>query len=200
MSAKDSATEQRIKDTAKRVFFAEGRFNATTQEIADAAGVNRTLVHYYFRSRDLLFEKVWMEGQAEFRDKLIESPDSGLSFKEKVALFIDIWMAHAQKYPYLDAYLAANMHAGEFLDNVVKLRQEQENKKKVFLDDIENEMKAGNIPQMEPVQFLLHLISLVSYPLTMRPLMERSLSLGKKKYDVLMKERKEAILKVLFIR
>ena len=70
MSTKDSATEDLIKETAKRIFFAEGRFNATTQEIADAAGVNRTLVHYYFRSRDLLFEKVWMEGQTEFKDKL----------------------------------------------------------------------------------------------------------------------------------
>jgi AcrR family transcriptional regulator len=198
MSAKDSATESRIKETAKNIFFAEGRFNATTQEIADAAGVNRTLVHYYFRSRDLLFEKVWMEGQAEFRDKLTETPDTGLSFKEKVGLFIDVWMAHAQKYPYLDAYLAANMHAGEFLDNVVKLRQDQENRKKAFLEEIEREMKTGAIHQMDPVQFLLNLISLVSYPLTMRPLMERSLSLGKKKYDALMKERKESILKTLF--
>ena len=40
---KDEATEELIKNTAKRLFFGEGKFNATTQEIADAAGVNRTL-------------------------------------------------------------------------------------------------------------------------------------------------------------
>ncbi|HYD90018.1 MAG TPA: helix-turn-helix domain-containing protein, partial [Flavobacterium sp.] len=56
MSAKEQQdTERLIKETAKRVFFGEGRFNATTQEIADAAGVNRTLINYYFRSRDKLF-------------------------------------------------------------------------------------------------------------------------------------------------
>ncbi len=55
MAAKDtgSSTENLIKETAMRVFFKEGRFTATTQEIADAAGVNRTLLHYYFRSRDI---------------------------------------------------------------------------------------------------------------------------------------------------
>lgn len=198
MSTKDTATEDLIKQTAKKIFFTEGRFNATTQEIADAAGVNRTLVHYYFRSRDLLFEKVWMEGQAEFREKLMEEPDQSLNFKGKIARFIDVWMAQAQKYPYLDAYLAANMHAGDFLDNVAKLRPDQETRRKAFLEEIENEMKAGAIPEMDPAQFVLNLISLISYPLTMRPLIERSLSLTKKKYDALMKERKEAILKVLF--
>ena len=198
MSTKDSATEDLIKETAKRIFFAEGRFNATTQEIADAAGVNRTLVHYYFRSRDLLFEKVWMEGQTEFKEKLNEHVDMDLSFKEKVGKFIDVWMAHSQKYPYLDAYLASNMHASDLLDNLFKVRHDEEARKKAFFEEIEKAMKSGAIHKMEPTQFLLNLIALVSYPLTMRPLMERALSISKKKYDSLMKERKDAILKVLF--
>jgi len=44
----DCQTEKLILDTAMRVFFAEGRINATTQDIADTAGVNRTLINYYF--------------------------------------------------------------------------------------------------------------------------------------------------------
>ena len=39
-------TQELIKETAKRLFFGEGRFDATTQEIADAAGVNRTLINF----------------------------------------------------------------------------------------------------------------------------------------------------------
>lgn len=199
MSVKDSATEELIKDTAKKIFFADGRFNATTQEIADAAGVNRTLVHYYFRSRDLLFEKVWQEGQAEFKEKLNENANSDLSFRERVGHFIDVWMAHANKYPYLDVYLASNIHKGDFLDLYTRQQQPvEEKRKKEFLEEVEKEMKAGNIHTMDPHQFMLNMIALISYPLTMRPLMERALSIGKKKYEALMKERKEAILKVLF--
>ncbi len=49
MAARDTGAEQKIKDTAKRLYFAEGRINATILDIADAAGVSRTLVNYYFR-------------------------------------------------------------------------------------------------------------------------------------------------------
>ena len=60
---KDEATEELIKNTAKRLFFGEGKFNATTQEIADAAGVNRTLLNYYFRSRDRFFGTELVAGE-----------------------------------------------------------------------------------------------------------------------------------------
>jgi AcrR family transcriptional regulator len=69
---KDDATEELIKNTAKKIFFGEGKFNATTQEIADAAGINRTLINYYFRSRDKLFEIVLQDAQ-EYEQKRTES-------------------------------------------------------------------------------------------------------------------------------
>ena len=46
MPVKDCKTEQLIKATAKRIFLTEGKMLATTQDIANAAGVNRTLLHY----------------------------------------------------------------------------------------------------------------------------------------------------------
>ncbi|MCH5688001.1 TetR/AcrR family transcriptional regulator [Niabella sp. W65] len=100
MSKRDSATEDLIKDTAKRIFFAEGRFNATTQEIADAAGVNRTLVHYYFRSKDQLFKRVMEDGRNEFHKKMEEMDHPELSFKQKMKHLINIWMEQGLKYPF----------------------------------------------------------------------------------------------------
>ena len=43
--SKKEQTEELIKATAKKLFFVQGKFDATTQEIADAAGVNRTLIN-----------------------------------------------------------------------------------------------------------------------------------------------------------
>ena len=50
MSAKaaDQDTEKLIKDTAMKVFFAEGRFNATTQEIADACQFSLDSLEYIY--------------------------------------------------------------------------------------------------------------------------------------------------------
>ena len=198
MSVKISATEEHIKETAKKVFLKEGRYNATTQEIADAAGVNRTLLHYYFRSREVLLEKVLLEGQKEFRQKLTENYDKELPFKERISLFIDVWMGHIKEYPFLDAYLVTQMHDGNFIENLETESKSTATNKASFFKEMEAEMKAGRISKMEPIQFLLNLISLISYPLIMRPLMEKALTLNKKAYNKIIAERKEAIMACLF--
>ena len=56
MGAEEIQTEKLIKEKAKILFFQKGFLNATTQEIADEAGVNRALIHYYFRSRELMLD------------------------------------------------------------------------------------------------------------------------------------------------
>mgnify|MGYP003466113729 FL=1 len=198
MSVKISATEEHIKETAKKVFLKEGRYNATTQEIADAAGVNRTLLHYYFRSREVLLEKVLLEGQKEFRQKLTENYDKELPFKERISLFIDVWMGHIKEYPFLDAYLVTQMHDGNFIENLETESKSTATNKASFFKEMEAEMKAGHISKMEPIQFLLNLISMISYPLIMRPLMEKALILNKKAYNKIIAERKEAIMACLF--
>lgn len=198
MSAKISETEAHIKETAKKVFLKEGRYNATTQEIADAAGVNRTLLHYYFRSREVLLEKVLLEGQMEFRQKMSENVGKELPFKERISRFIDVWMEHTLQYPYLDAYLVTQMHTGNLLENLELQTKNNAGDKARFFKEMEAEMKAGRISQMEPIQFLLNLISMVSYPLIMRPLMEKALSINKKSYNKVIAERKEAIMSCLF--
>lgn len=199
MSIKDSVTENLIKETAKKVFFVEGRFNATTQEIADAAGVNRTLVNYYFRSRDLLFEKVLVEGQQEFRESLVETINPAFTFKEKISHFIDVWMAHSLKFPFLDAYLVSQANSGNYLDKIHKSKlQEDEKKKAAFLKEIKLEMDKGTIPQMDPMQYMINLISMISYPLSMRPVLEKAFNLNKKTYTAILDGRKNAVLKCLF--
>lgn len=198
MSAKDKGTEELIKETAMRIFFAEGRFDATTQEIADAAGVNRTLLHYYFRSRDILLEKVIIEGQQEFKKKMSEKVSPNISFREKVGEIIDIWMEHAEKYPYVDTYLASQIHNSELVNNIHAKGRPDSKEIEGFFAEMQVEMDKGNIPQMDPYQFLFNIISLVCYPIIMRPLLEKGLALNKKTYSKLIAERKEAILKTLF--
>ncbi len=59
--SENAQTEQLIKDTAKHLIFQKGVLKATTQQIADEAGVNRALIHYYFRSREQLLDTLLQE-------------------------------------------------------------------------------------------------------------------------------------------
>src|SRR5690554_6154558 len=107
---KEDATYEVIVNTAKRLFFKEGKFNATTQEIADAAGVNRTLINYYFRSRDALFELVLQKAieEEEKRREMIVFSD--LPVREKLETFIDYHFEQAKKYPYREVYMVTQMN------------------------------------------------------------------------------------------
>jgi len=88
--AKKDQTQELIKDTAKNLFFVKGKFEATTQEIADEAGVNRTLINYYFRSRDNLIQIIFDEAQKVEKEKSEIIMNSDLPLKEKISQFKEV--------------------------------------------------------------------------------------------------------------
>lgn len=194
MSTKDTDTEQLIKDTAKRVFFGEGRFNATTQEIADAAGVNRTLINYYFRSRDNLFNVVFEDAQKKEQERTQMIVGSELPMKEKLSAWLDMFFEQSRQYPYLEIYIVTQINQG----NCYKDPEYVNNLLGRFYAEVEKEMEVGNITKMPPQQFIINLISLASFPVSMRPLIEQSMGYTKEGYDKMLEERKQIILNILF--
>ena len=59
MEAKKDSTEDKILEAATNVFVSKGMEGARMQEIADKAGINKALLHYYFRSKEHLFEAIF---------------------------------------------------------------------------------------------------------------------------------------------
>src|SRR5262245_51487236 len=57
---KDQPTEERIITAARKVFLSKGLAGARMQDIADEAGINKALLHYYFRSKEKLFDMIFM--------------------------------------------------------------------------------------------------------------------------------------------
>jgi TetR/AcrR family transcriptional regulator len=194
MSAKDQDTEKLIKDTAKRVFFGEGRFNATTQEIADAAGVNRTLINYYFRSRNNLFTIVFEDAQQQEQDLTDQIAFSDLPFKEKISQHLDSFFERSKEYPYLEIYMVTQVNQG----CVFKDQEKMKSLLGTFYKEIEAEMERGTIVKMRPEQFVLNFISLMSFPVSMRPLLQETMGFTKEHFDILLEERKEIIMNTLF--
>lgn len=188
-------TEQLIKDTAKKIFFGEGRFNATTQEIADAAGVNRTLINYYFRSRDNLFNTVFEEAQAKEHERTEMIVFADMPLRDKIAQYLDIMLEQSKDYPYLEIYMVTQMNQG----CVYKDPETMNRMLDKFYLQIAIEMDKGNIAKMRPEQFLLNFISLTSFPVSMRPLLQETMGFSQESYDRLLEERKQIILDMLFI-
>ncbi|WP_316793862.1 TetR/AcrR family transcriptional regulator [Pedobacter frigoris] len=194
MTARDTGTEQLIKNTAKNLFFAEGKLHATTQEIADAAGVNRTLVNYYFRSRDALFDQVFHDAQKELLDLLDDVIDSDMPFKEKMKNLIDVFMNQAMQFPYRELFIITEMNRHDVIESKIA-RVEKVNG---MLQEIEAEMEKGTIRKMNPRHFLINLFSMMAYPLVTAPLNKIIFNMNDQDYTALMEERKKLIFETIF--
>jgi TetR/AcrR family transcriptional regulator len=194
MTVRDKGTEQLIKDTAKRIFFSEGKFHATTQDIADAAGVNRTLVHYYFRSREILFEQVVHEAQEELRQTMDNLLKGELDFKEKLKRLIDVFIDETMAYPYRELFVITetNRHDKVESDKI------HETHIRPFLAEIKQEMQAGHITTTDPKQFLMSLFSLMAYPVLSASLNKSFLKISDAEFLKLMKQRKQLIFDMVY--
>lgn len=193
---KEDATFELILNTARNLFFKEGKFNATTQEIADAAGVNRTLINYYFRSRNALFDLVFKEAQKEEKEKQKIIFYQDLPFKEKLERFMDYFFEEAKEYPYKEIYIVTQLNQQNLYSPEDKEHHNQLLDK--FKQEILAEMEKGNIQKMKPIHFILNFISLMSFPTGMRPLIQHGLELSDHQYDQILTERKEVILRTIF--
>ncbi|GGH14325.1 TetR/AcrR family transcriptional regulator [Mucilaginibacter phyllosphaerae] len=195
MAIRDTGTEQLIKDTAMRIFFAEGKFNATTQDIADAAGVARTVINYYFRSKDALFKLVFKEAMDDTKRRLDEVLLSSMPFKKKVVTFIDVFFIELNKYPYKESFMISEINSQSFVmpDDRHSAALEP------FFKEIKQAMDMGEVRKMLPINFVLNLFSLIAYPLLTRPLFKHMLEIPDAKFEQLMQERKKMILELLFI-
>lgn len=196
MSTRDTGTEQLIKDTAKRVFFAEGKLHATTQDIADAAGISRTSLHYYYRSKDELLKQVFNEAMDALSSRLNDVMDSVIPFKEKIENMVDIVLTEAIAYPYQETFIITEMLSDS--TSIYERKSKSHSHTNAFLKQIEAEMEGGRIKAMNPIQFMMNLFSLTTYPVIVRPLQKKIFKLSDKQYDQLMNERKKLICDLIF--
>jgi len=194
MNNRDTGAEQLIKETAKRIFFAEGKFNATTQDIADAAGVTRTLVNYYFRSKDILFKEVYKEAMGEVKNRLDEVLASDLPLKKKIENAIDVFYADLMAFPYKESFLIQEINLHGFDSSEKSSSPEISN----FLNEVQEAINKGLIKQMKPTNFMMNLFSLMAYPFLTRPLFTRLFETSETEFDTLLLERKKMIMDVLF--
>ncbi|WP_316783454.1 TetR/AcrR family transcriptional regulator [Pedobacter frigiditerrae] len=193
MAVKDKGTEQLIKDTAKRIFFSEGKLHATTQDIADAAGVNRTLLNYYFRSRDILFEQVATEARQEMSAVLDPVFQAELEFKDKLEKLITVFMDQAIKFPFREMYVVTELNRTSRV-----IPEEKKTIVKGFLREISAEMEKGKIRKMDPRQFCINLFALMAYPLITTCLNKSLYNVNDAEYSKLMKDRKKLIFEMIY--
>ncbi|MEX0907271.1 MAG: helix-turn-helix domain-containing protein [Gemmatimonadota bacterium] len=175
--AADRDTEQRIIEAAHAVFIRRGTAGARTQDIAEEAGVNKALIHYYFRSKERLAEVVFQRAGLRLLPPLFAILGSDAELEEKVERAIEHYLTGLLEAPYLPGYLLSEMnHHPERLPRLV------EGVTGAPAAGFANRVLAGLAAQihervesgaMRPItaeQFVMNLVSLCLFPFAARPL------------------------------
>lgn len=190
-------TEEIIKEKAKILFFQKGFLNATTQEIADEAGVNRALIHYYFRSREQLMETLLEETVMLKKVRARAILTAEVPFHKKIANYIEAMVDHGLTYPYLENFLiteiARNPERIKLLCFRDKIRSSD-----LIRDGLKEEIKKGSIAAISAEQFMLNLSSMCNYPFLAKSVIQNIHGMSDAQYGKFLLERKKIIFNTLF--
>lgn len=165
---KDSNTEQRIIGAARRVFMRSGMAGARMQEIADEAGINKALLHYYFRSKEKLFDYILTEVIEKLASGIRETFSKDLTVKERLNSFVDVYIDVLLENKYLPLFILNEInHNPESFIKLLKDNMVIHMGK--FFGQVQDEAARGIIRPVHPLHLLLNTVGLIIFPFAVFP-------------------------------
>lgn len=189
---KNTSTENEILEAAKRIFQKKGMDGARMQEIADEANINKALLHYYFRSKQLLFEAVFKNAFLMLSPQLNNILNEDSTLFEKIQKFSKNYITFIIAHPYIPNFIIQELNKNpEFIKKIMieKYLPSIEKFKIQVLENINN----GTIKSINPSQLFIHLISLNALPFLAAPLLKGILNTSESDYEQLLENRKTEV-------
>ncbi len=161
-------TSEKILNAAIPVFEEKGYSGARMQEIADKAHINKALLHYYYKSKDKLFEIIIKRAIQLLVPKIVEVFNSDDEFFRKIENFVSLYIDLLAKHPHIPGFVTHEISSRpkrllKFIDaaglNITLLKQE-----------IKQEIKKGTIIDIAPEQLIVNFISLCVFPFIAKPI------------------------------
>ncbi|MBN2281057.1 MAG: TetR/AcrR family transcriptional regulator [Candidatus Marinimicrobia bacterium] len=191
-------TEEIIIGVAEKVFIRDGFSGTRMQTIADEAGLNKALLHYYYRSKQKLFYAVLKRLAPKLFAPVLGVLYEELPFFEKIEKFVHRYIDEiSQKNPNLPLFVISEMekNADDIIPILVRAIDSREiSPIEIFRRDMEREIKAGNLREMDHKQLFVSILSMAIFPFVGRPLIMQLARFQNHEYDLFIQERKKFIV------
>ena len=187
----EAGTEQIVRDAARKVFTRKGFDGARMQDIADEAGINKSLLHYYFRSKDKLFETIFKDALGTLLPPVVSILVSDLPLFEKINHFTDQYIDILSINPDIAGFVLheLKMNPQRLLGTLTQSGIDLS----IIGNQLQQEAKAGNIRSVRTEHFIANLISMCVFPFIARSVFMGLLEMGEKGFDHFIEERKKIV-------
>ncbi|WP_395049686.1 TetR/AcrR family transcriptional regulator [Flavobacterium sp.] len=185
-------TEEKIFNAARVVFQKKGFSGARMQEIADEAGINKAMLHYCFKNKELLFKAVFMNAFSQLAPQINEIFNSEDTVFDKIKKFTHSYISFVMLNPYLPPFVIQEMNNNpEFVMSF--LNHANRPNPTVLISQIEKEIANGIIKPANPKQLLLDIFSMTVFPFAAQMMVKGMIQISDAEFNLMMEERKTSI-------
>ena len=189
---KEKSAEEKILEAARQVFENKGMSGARMQEIADEAKINKSLLHYYYRSKQKLFEAVFKTAFNKLAPQINTILNSDQSICRKIKNFSKNYTSFMIKHPYLPNFILQELNRNpEFVKELISTKTFPSMKN--FQNQIQEAVAEKKIRDIEAEQLFINILSLNIFPFVAAPLIKGFINANDKQYRVILEKRKTEI-------
>lgn len=189
---KDENTEAKILEAAKAVFQAKGMDGARMQEIADKAGINKAMLHYYFRNKQLLFDAVFNNAFSLLAPQLQSILNDDSSIEEKITNFTANYISFIMDYPYIPNFIIQELNRNPEFIQKIKDNPNFPNIEK-FKKQVDEEIEKGILKPINAEQLFINIMALNVFPFIAKPLLKAFIHADEAHYRQLLEARKTEV-------
>ncbi len=170
MSEQELTTEKAILEAAKKVFLDKGFDGARMQEIADKAGINKALLHYYFRSKDKLFDAIFEDAFMQFFPNISQIFLSDLPFQEKIRAFVSHYTDMLVNNPHLPIFIMRELQRAP--EKIISMLKKSGINPEATAASLQREVGEGKIVSIPLPHLIVNMIGLCVFPFIGRPIIQ----------------------------
>lgn len=191
------STEEKIKEAAKKIFIKRGYAGARMNDIADELGMNKALLHYYYRSKEKLFEVIFFEVFDMLLPKLKATVTTDLPLREKIELFVNTYVDAIASNPYVPMFILHELSQDP--DRFVEKLKRRNSFPEIgqFILQIIQEMEEKSIQRYHPFHFFMNMISMCAFPFVARPMLQAVSGIEDDHWNEIMAIRKEEVTRFI---
>lgn len=186
-------TEQKILNAAEEVFHEKGYDGARMQEIADKASINKGLLHYYFKSKDALFDTIFGLALRRMVTNVHAILSMEIPLEEKINLMVDTYMNIVARNSALPRFVLNELNKDPDRFIAKHVNKEIKGIFENFENSVRKEVQQGKIKAIDSRQLFMNMMSMIIFPYIGRPMIQVLAGVDNKEFNTLMNDRRELI-------
>ncbi len=198
MSGGKKNIEEMILASARKQFSQKGFAGASLQEIAKEAGTTKSMVNYYYRSKEKLFDSIFL---SEFRN--LFSSIAGVLMGEaplekKLEQIVSLDIDKLLSMPGLPVFILSELHRNP--EMIFKGMEHIPVKRLLgqLEKQIKEENKRGIIHYIPARELILNIQAMTIFPFLAKPILTGKLGFTEKSFNSLMQKKKKEVVTMIW--